>query len=256
MLRTTTVGVHFSRVRMVERRALLFGGESMRRRVVAGCPKMHTKSPVTGPAIPIRMSVTTRTIHMRSDEALSSITSVADSGQVLRVSDSMCRSVRSRNTTIHVRNSDANETDRTQSETPGQSELPHPTALGAARPSLVEGGASCFCVGACIQCGHSGSRLRRRLPFTGGSECPTPTGWTLGHNRRCALLVALEHRWRRGKHRTTPFDRGGSKRGGDGGRNSCGRCIPSLLASLAEEGGLAPSISAKQFKCRSTSDSI
>jgi hypothetical protein len=119
------------------------------------------------------------------------------------------------------------------------SELPHPTALGAARPSLVEGGASCFCVGACIRGGHSGSRLRRRLPFTGGSECPTPTGWTLGHNRRCALLVALEHRRKRGEHRTPPFDRRDSKRGGDSAKNSCGRCISSLLASLAEEGGLS-----------------
>ena len=37
-------------------------------------------------------------------------------------------------------------------------ELPHP-----ARPDgLAEGGASCFCVGACIRRGHIGSRLRRR----------------------------------------------------------------------------------------------
>jgi hypothetical protein len=90
-------------------------------------------------------------------------------------------------------------------------ELPHPTALGATRPSLVEGGASCFCVGTCIRGGHSGSRLRGRLPFTGGSECPTPTGWTLGHNRHCALLVALEQCRRRGERHTTTFDHVGSK---------------------------------------------
>ena len=145
------------------------------------------------------------------------------------------------------------------------SELPHPTALGATRPSLVEGGASCFCVGACIRRGHSDSRLRRRLPLTGGSECPTPTGWTLSHNQRCALLVVvrktssfvmtkiedfrttLEHRRKRGEHRTTPSRRG-SKRGGNHANDSCGRCIFSLLAAspLAEEGGLAPSITANQ----------
>jgi hypothetical protein len=91
------------------------------------------------------------------------------------------------------------------------SELPHPTALGATRPSVVEGGASCFCVGTCIRGGHSGSRLHRRLPFTGGSECPTPTGLTLGHNRHCALLVALEQCRRRGERHTTTFDHVGSK---------------------------------------------
>ena len=73
----------------------------------------------------------------------------------------------------------------------GDSELPHPTALGATRPSLVEGGASCFCVGPCTRRGHSGSRLRRRFPLTGGSECPTPTDWTLGHNRRRTLFVVV-----------------------------------------------------------------
>ena len=72
-------------------------------------------------------------------------------------------------------------------DTPTVSELPCPTALGATRPSLVEDRASCFCVGTCIQRGHSSSRLHRRLPFTGGSKCPTPTRWTLSHNRQCAL---------------------------------------------------------------------
>jgi hypothetical protein len=126
-------------------------------------------------------------------------------------------------------------------------ELPHPTALGATRPSLVEGGASCFCVGIYTRRGHRNSRLRRRLPFTGGSECPTPTGWTLSHNRRCALLVALEHRRKCGEHRTTLFDCRGGKRGGERASNSCGRCIPSLLTAspLAEEGGLSALNSAK-----------
>ena len=105
-------------------------------------------------------------------------------------------------------------------------ELPHPTALGPGRPSLVAGGASCFRVGTCIRPGHSGSRLRRRLPFTGGSECPTPTDWTPTHNRRCALSVALEHRRRRGEHRTTPFDRRGSKCGGERVCEPCGAVSP------------------------------
>jgi hypothetical protein len=126
-------------------------------------------------------------------------------------------------------------------------ELPCPTALGATRPSLVEGGAPCFCVGTCIRRGHSGSRLRRRLPLTGGLECPTPTEWTPGHNRERALLVTLEHPRGRGGHRTISLDRGDSKRVGERVCEPCGRCIPSLLApsALAEEGGLAPSIIAK-----------
>ena len=115
---------------------------------------------------------------------------------------------------------------------------------GLLAPRLLGGGASCFCVRTCIQRGHSGSRLRRRLPFTGGLECPTPPRWTLDHNRQCALLVALEHRRRCGEYRTTSFGRSGSKRGGERVCEPCGRCIPSLLASstLAEEWGLAPSI--------------
>jgi hypothetical protein len=111
-------------------------------------------------------------------------------------------------------------------------ELPRPTALGPTRPSLVEVGASCFCVGTCIRGGHSGSRLRRRFPFTGGSECPTPTGWTLDHNRLCALLVALEHRRRRGEHRTTLSDHRSSKPVEVYGNNRRRRCIPTLLRSL------------------------
>ncbi|MFC7114435.1 potassium channel family protein [Natronoarchaeum sp. GCM10025703] len=106
------------------------------------------------------------------------------------------------------------------------SELPCPTALGATRPSLVEGRASCFCVGIYTQRGHRDSRLRRRFPFRGGSECPTPTESTLGHNRRCTLFVAFEQRQKRGEHLTTSFDRRGSKRGGERASNSCGRCIP------------------------------
>jgi len=60
-------------------------------------------------------------------------------------------------------------------------ELPCPTALGAPRSSLGEDRASCFHVGTCPRRGHSGSRLRRRFPFTGSSECHTPTRWD-GHS--------------------------------------------------------------------------
>ena len=92
-------------------------------------------------------------------------------------------------------------------------ELPRPTVFGPTRPSLVEVGVLWFCVGACIRRGHSvhetqasrathqntkrsedGSRLRRRLPFTGGSECPTPTESTLDHNRRCTLFIIVRGR--------------------------------------------------------------
>jgi len=78
------------------------------------------------------------------------------------------------------------------------SELPHPTALGATRPSLVAGGASCFCVGTCTRRGHSGSRLRRRRPVTGGSECPTPTKSTLGATRpthACCCVWTPDAMW-------------------------------------------------------------
>jgi len=164
------------------------------------------------------------------------------------------------------------------------SELPRPTAFGPPRLSLVEVGGSCFCVGVCIRRGHSvhetqrvslahqnakrsgdGSRLRRRLPFTGGSECPTPTDWTLGYNRRCAFLSSFERpkyfvmtkRRSRFEPRSNtvgdvvsivlPLSTAGVVRGRERASNSRGRCIPSLLASstLAEEGALAPSIIAQ-----------
>ncbi len=146
-------------------------------------------------------------------------------------------------------------------------ELPCPTALGATRPSLVEDRASCFCVGTCTRRGQRGSRLRRRFPFTGSSECPTPTESTLGPHVRCTLVVVVrkarrafrddetaspfrttfEQRTRRGEHLTTPFDDKGSKRIAHSECEPCGRCIPSLLASstLVEEGGLPPSIMLK-----------
>ncbi len=112
-------------------------------------------------------------------------------------------------------------------ESGSSSELLRPTALGPPRPSLGADGASCFCVETCrnrshsvhktrsVSCGPAerqrrsadGSRLRRRLPVTGGSECPTPTGSTLGHNRRCTLVVACEHRRKRGEHLITTFNR-------------------------------------------------
>ncbi len=153
----------------------------------------------------------------------------------------------------------------TEQKTTG--ELLRPPALGPPRPSLVEDGASCFCVGTCrnrshsvhktqsVSCGPAercwrsgdGSRLRRRLPVTGGSECPAPTGSTLGHNRRCTLVVAFEHRRKRGEHLIFIFYRNDNKGADSHETKTCGRCLPSLLApsALAEEGGLAPSITAK-----------
>ena len=44
--------------------------------------------------------------------------------------------------------------------------------------------------------------------------------------------TTFERRRRRGEHRTTPFDRQGSKRGGGAVYEPCGRCIPSLLRSF------------------------
>ncbi len=88
-----------------------------------------------------------------------------------------------------------------------------------------------------------GSRLRRRFPSTGGSECPAPTGSTLSRNRRCTLLVAFEQRRKRGEHLTVFFDRRGTKAMlYSGSETDDGRCIPSLPApsAPAEEGGLAP----------------
>jgi len=78
---------------------------------------------------------------------------------------------------------------------------------GLTAPRLVNTGLSGFCVGTCTAW-HSGSGLRRQPPFTGGSECPTPTSWTLGPTRQCALRVAVEHPQMRGEHRLTRFDRG------------------------------------------------
>jgi hypothetical protein len=106
-----------------------------------------------------------------------------------------------------------------------------PTALGATRPSLVAEGASCFCVRTCRNKSHSGSRLRRRFPLPGGSECPTPTESTLGHNRRCTLFVTFDHRRKRGEHLTTSSDhKGSTAMPYSGSETDDGRCIPSLLA--------------------------
>ena len=126
------------------------------------------------------------------------------------------------------------------------SELPCPAAPGATRPSLVENRVSRSCVGIYTRRGHRDSRLRRRLPFAGGSECPTPTDWTPGHTRRCALLVALEHRRRRDEHWTTSCHAGVVTVAENVQVTRAGAVPPSLLAAspLAEEGGLAPSITA------------
>lgn len=126
-------------------------------------------------------------------------------------------------------------------------ELLRPTGLGPTRHWLVAVGASRFCVGNSTR-RHSGPRIRRRLPFTSGSECPTPVGWTLGHNRRRALRVASEHRRRRGEHRPLHFDgRGKAWRGRE--RNSYGRCIPSLLRLLRSlRGGRGSAITAHAIR--------
>jgi hypothetical protein len=79
-----------------------------------------------------------------------------------------------------------------------------------------------------------------------GLECPTPTRWTLGHNRRCALLVALEHCRKRDEHRTTTFDRRGSKAMPCSESKTMTALYPlptRSLRSLLEEGGLAPTFS-------------
>ncbi len=90
------------------------------------------------------------------------------------------------------------------------SELLRPTAFGATRPSLVEDGASCFCVGTCTR-RHSGSRLRRRLPSTSGLECPAPTGWTLDYHVRRMRVLAFKHQTHCSEYRTPAFEREGSK---------------------------------------------
>jgi hypothetical protein len=138
------------------------------------------------------------------------------------------------------------------------SELLRPTAFGPTRPSLVEVGASCFCVGTCRNRFHSvhksealvrsirtvgsedGSRLRRRFPFTGGSECPTPTGWTLSHHVRCTLVVAFEHRTHCSECLTTSFDCRGSKAMACSESNQRRRCLPSLLARSVRKGTYPP----------------
>ncbi len=151
-------------------------------------------------------------------------------------------------------------------------ELPRPTP-SALRASVLEVGASCFCVGTCTRRtdGRSGSRLRRRFPRWVVRSVPLLPGATLGPNRRCTLLVVVrkarsafrddetaspvrttcEHRRKRGERLTTAFDRAGSKDTADSESELCGRCIPSLLAppvrsALAEEGGLSASIQLKE----------
>jgi hypothetical protein len=64
--------------------------------------------------------------------------------------------------------------------------------------------------------------------------------WTLGHDRRCALLVALEHRYRcrrryrqrRGEYRTIIFNRVGSKRTDERANKLCGGVSPPYALTL------------------------
>lgn len=140
---------------------------------------------------------------------------------------------------------------------PRRSELPRLTALWSTRPS-IEVGVSVFASG--LAPGGTGPRLRSRLPFTSGSESPTPTRWTLDYNRRCAILVVLEHRRWCGEHRTTPFD----GRGEYAGRITCPRivtgdiphCSCARFTHSVEEGDSLPHIviSLRQFPVPATSE--
>jgi DNA-binding Lrp family transcriptional regulator len=109
----------------------------------------------------------------------------------------------------------------------------YPTLPRSGLLALVEGVASCFSVALFypIQ-GHRERRLHRRFPLTGGSECPTPTGSTLGPHNRSTLLVAFKRRVRCGEHLTTNSDRSGSKPIELDGNNQRRRYIPALLHSL------------------------
>jgi len=73
---------------------------------------------------------------------------------------------------------------------PARCELPRP-APSALRVPVLAVGASWFGVGTCRDRPYSGSRLHGRCPSLGGSECPTPTGSTLGRIRRCTLRVVV-----------------------------------------------------------------
>ena len=125
--------------------------------------------------------------------------------------------------------------------------------------TFVEVGASCFWARTCMKRSHSvhksealvrpirtdgsedGFRLRRRCPFTGGSECPTPTGWTLDCRDRCTLFVAFEQRMQWSECLTIPFDCRDSKAMADSESNQRRRAYPlptRSLRSLLEERGL------------------
>ena len=55
------------------------------------------------------------------------------------------------------------------------------------------------------------------------------------------VRTTFERRQKRGEYLTTFFDREGEKRSGERARESCGRCIPFLFASIGEEEDEAPS---------------
>ncbi len=77
-------------------------------------------------------------------------------------------------------------------------ELPHPARPGG----LAERGASCFCVGACIRRGHSGSRLRRRRFGVSHSywfDVPVPRADTRFFSRLNVGLLSYS-----GKERVVP----------------------------------------------------
>ena len=91
-------------------------------------------------------------------------------------------------------------------------ELPRATALWPTRPSRVELGAFWFCVRTCTR-RHKRSRTPQQIPFTSGSECPAPTGSTLGPHVRRTLVFGFGRRRQRGERLTHWFQRSMFRRG-------------------------------------------
>jgi len=144
-------------------------------------------------------------------------------------------------------------------------ELLRPTVLGLTRPSLVAVGVSCFDVGVRRNGPHSvhetqasraahqnakrsedGSRLRRRLLFTGGLECSTPVGHSattdgtrflscLNTTGDVVSIMLL--------HPTARVVKPWNEQKNDDGAVSPSLLAPPVWSALAEEGGLAPAIS-------------
>jgi hypothetical protein len=139
----------------------------------------------------------------------------------------------------------------------GDSELRRLTAFGPTQASVIEVGFTCFCVETCrnhfysvhensdivrpirTDSSEEGSRLRRQLPVTGGSECPTPTGWTLNYYVRRIRVLVFKQRTHCSERLITTFDRGRSKPMTCGKSNQRQRVYPlpthSLRSVIEEE---------------------